>query len=267
MNSDIRLSCARLILISISACYLLSGCFSTGRAFSGPTNYRNSFNGWTVRVISPQEIERLGERDMDISPSVARRILAKLNARDFDYIEKDIKEGRPIRVPNDFTAFKSWTPMPGYIPEVRNLPQFILIVKDIPFIGWYENGRLVDDTYICVGKKDDLTRAGVYSVKDKDADHISRSYKNAYGEPSPMPFALRIYEAVWIHAGDIEGGYCSHGCVNLPIAPATRLFDWATPGVPVVIVESLDQVPVVIAQNRSNCTLFASACARPIARS
>jgi len=36
----------------------------------------------------------------------------------------------------------------------------ILIVKDIPFLGWYEQGRLVGDTHICIGKKSNWTRAG-----------------------------------------------------------------------------------------------------------
>ncbi len=259
MNLNEKLFCSTIILMLITVACLSFGCSSTGRASSGPAIRPD---GWTFRTISPREIERLGKRDMDISPSIARRLLARLNARDFDYIEEDIKAGRPIKVPNDFTAFKTWTPMPGYIPEFRNFPQYILIVKDIPFIGWYEYGRLAGDSYICVGKSDELTSVGVYSVKEKDKEHISRSYKNAYGEPSPMPFALRIYEAVWIHAGDITGGYCSHGCVNLPLAPATRLFDWAAPGAPVIIVDSLDQVPVLIAQKSSNCTPFTSACLR-----
>lgn len=262
-----KLSWQRFIIQILVATLFAFGLFSLDAAGSDPKSNRNDATGWTVRVFTPQELERLGDRDMDLSPSIASRLLARLNTRDFDYIDEDIQNGRPIKVPNDFTALKTWTPMPRYIPEVANLPEFILIVKDIPFIGWYEYGRLEGDTYICVGKKDDLTKVGIYAVQEKDRDHISRSYPNAYGEPAPMPFALRIYETVWIHAGDIIGGCCSHGCVNLPISPAVRLFDWAALDTPVMIVESLDQVPAVMAQNRSNCILFASACARPGARS
>lgn len=217
-------------------------------------------NGWTVRVITEQELNRLADRDWELSPSFSRRILARLNARDFDYIAEDMKNKRPIRVPNDFSRFKNWSPLPRYIADVAVLPKFILIVKDIPFIGWYEKGRLVGDTYICVGRQDGWTREGIYAVKEKDRDHVSRSYPNAYGDPAPMPWALRIYEHVWIHAGDITGGYCSHGCVNLPMFPAMHLFDWAVPGTPVVIVNSLEDTPAVLARNRGNCVLFAFAC-------
>jgi len=143
---------------------------------------------------------------------------------------------------------------------VGDLPRFILIVKDLPHLGWYERGRLVGDTYVCVGKVDDTTREGLYTVKEKDLHHVSRSYPNAFGEPAPMPWALRIYGTVWIHAGDIMSGHCSHGCINLPIFPAMKLFDWATPGTPVLIVDSLGSASSVLAQNRSSCTLHASAC-------
>jgi len=225
-------------------------------------NNRNSKPNvtWTKRVITEKELEGLSRKDMDLSPSASLRILAKLNARDFDYIAQDIRDGNPIKVPNDFTAFKTWTPLPKYIPDVADLPQFILIVKGLPYIGWYERGKLVGDTYICVGKVEGTTREGLYTVKEKDLNHVSRSYPNAYGEPAPMPWALRVYETVWIHAGDIVGGYCSHGCINLPIFSAMKLFAWATPGTPVLIVDSLGAVPSVLAQNRSNCTLHVSVC-------
>ena len=75
------------------------------------TGNQKSNATWTRRVISQQELERVSQRDMDLSPSVSLRILAKLNARDFDYIAQDIRDGKPIKVPNDFTAFKTWTPL------------------------------------------------------------------------------------------------------------------------------------------------------------
>ncbi|MHC1724888.1 MAG: L,D-transpeptidase [Syntrophobacteraceae bacterium] len=218
--------------------------------------------GWSYRVISQKELERLSERDADLSPSASLRLLAKLNARDFDYIAEDIRQGRPIKVPHDFSRFKTWTPLYKHIRDVADLPRFILIVKDIHYIGWYERGNLIGDTYICIGKDQSRTDAGLFKVLEKDSDHVSRSYPNAWGEPAPMPYALRIYGLVWIHAGDIVGGRCSHGCVNLPILPAMQLFHWATPGTPVIIVEALSDVPSVLAANRSSCTLRASLCRR-----
>ncbi len=249
-----------VLLIGLSFLYSVtwSG-LGAAKAADNTGNHKSNMT-WTQRVITEKEIERMSQKDMDLSPSACLRILAKLNARDFDYIAQDIRDGKPIKVPNDFTAFKSWTPLEKYIPDVADLPKFILIVKDVPYIGWYERGKLVGDTYICVGKINSATAEGLYTVEEKDLNHVSRSYPNAYGEPAPMPWALRIYGTVCIHAGDIMSGHCSHGCVNLPIFPAMKLFEWATPRTPVLIVESLGAIPSVLAQNRSNCTLRALAC-------
>lgn len=152
--------------------------------------------------------------------------------------------------------------MPKFIPQAATIPKLIVIVKDIPFLGAYAHGKLVSDTEICIGKTENLTKAGIYDVLEKDADHISRSYDNAYGEPAPMPWALRIYGTVWIHAGDITNGYCSHGCINLPLMPAKRIFGWASQGTPVAVVESLEQLKTALENNQSNCRLYASKCTK-----
>ncbi|MCU0573334.1 MAG: L,D-transpeptidase [Syntrophobacteraceae bacterium] len=216
--------------------------------------------GLRTRVITDREIQRVSAKDPDLSPSVIRHILSRINAKAAYYIEDDIRDGRPLIVPNDLRAYKKWSPLDPYIPELGEVPKFILLVKDEYFLGWYEEGRLVGDSHICVGKKDGWTRPGVYTVKEKDADHISRSYTNAYGEPAPMPWALRIYEHVWIHAGDITQGNCSRGCINLPVFVAPKLFAWAEKGTAVMIVDSLDDVEPELARNRSNCLLFARSC-------
>jgi hypothetical protein len=65
------------------------------------------------------------------------------------------------------------------------------------------------------------------------------TYPNAFGDPSFMPWALHVYDRVWIHAGDVIGPNCSHGCINVPIGHADKLFDWADVGTAVVITQSL----------------------------
>ncbi len=255
----VRIFYVLFIVLSFSYSVIWSGLGAANEA-GGNSGSQKSNMTWTQRVINEKELEAIFKRDMDLSPSASRRLLAKLNARDFDYIAQDIQDGKPIKVPNDFTAFKTWTPLAKYIADVADLPKFILIVKDLPYIGWYERGKLVGDTYICVGKVNSATAEGLYTVQEKDLNHVSRSYPNAYGEPAPMPWALRIYGTVWIHAGDIASGHCSHGCVNLPIFSAMKLFDWAATGTPVLIVESLGALPAVLAANRSNCTLHALVC-------
>jgi len=199
-------------------------------------------HGCTERVITDEELWRISEKDPDLSPVICRQILARLNLKAHYYISDDIEKRRRLKVPNDFAAYKDWTPLPRSIAGFAKEPKLILVVKDVFFLGWYERGRLIGDTQICLGVSGQPTVAGIYKVEEKDKDHISRSYTNSFGRPAWMPWAMRIYEAVWIHAGDITGANCSHGCVTLPLKTAEEVFRWAEPGTPVMIVESLADV-------------------------
>lgn len=195
--------------------------------------------GWTMRAVTHEELEGWSDRDPELTPVRCREILSRLNIKASYLITEDMDRGRTLKVPNDFRAYRDWTPMPRSVPGLSRFPKAIVITKDISFIGWYARGALVGDAFICVGKSGDETRSGSYRVLEKDPDHYSRSYPNAYGEPAWMPWALRIYERVWIHAGDITGPYCSPGCVILPMKPAEDLFRWADPGTPVLVLDSL----------------------------
>ncbi|MCE5334033.1 MAG: L,D-transpeptidase [Desulfobacteraceae bacterium] len=190
------------------------------------------------RRITEKELRLLGERDPDLHIYRCYEILSRLNKKDRDYIREDMKKKRPLIVPKDFSAYKEWSPLPARISGTGKFPKFILVVKDIPFIGWYENGKLVGDSYICIGKMRTWTKRGLYRVKDKDPSHMS-TYMNAYGDPALMPLALRVYDRVWIHAGDVVGPNCSHGCINVPLFSADKLYSWADIGAVVLITESL----------------------------
>ncbi len=190
------------------------------------------------RVITEKEVRKLQQKDPDLEFSRCIEILCRINKKDKEYIRADMKRKRPLRVPKNFSAYKDWSPLPEKITGAGKFPKFILVVKDIPFLGWYQNGKLVGDTYIGIGKMNGWTKKGLYRVKAKDPWHMS-TYPNAYGDPSVMPNALHIYERVWIHTGDVIGPNCSHGCINVPIAPAERLYGWADVGTTVLITQSL----------------------------
>jgi len=197
-------------------------------------------HGWTERVISEEELLYLERSDPSLDLITCREILSRLNTKEPFYVREDIRQGRALRVPNDFSAYKDWTPLPARLPATMRAPKFILVAKDVGFIGWYENGVLVGDSQACTGNPGQDTRAGLYRVEEKDAEHTSSSYPNDFGSPAWMPFSLHIYEAVWIHAGNVFGAHCSHGCVILPIEKAEELFKWAEPGTPVLVTKELN---------------------------
>lgn len=190
------------------------------------------------RVITEKELRTLEEKDPDLDFYRCLEILSRLNRKDKEYIRNDMKRKRAIIVPKDFSTYKNWSPLPRALTGIDKFPKFILIVKNLPFLGWYERGRLVGDTYVCIGKMNTWTKRGMYRIKEKDFHHMS-NYPNAYGEPSYMPMAMRVYDRVWIHAGDIIGPNCSHGCINVPLDYAEKLYNWTEIGTVVMIIESL----------------------------
>ncbi len=190
------------------------------------------------RAITEKELRKLVEKNPNLDFYGCIEILCRLNKKDKEYIRQDMKRKRRLIVPKNFSAYKDWSPLPGNIAGARRYSKFILVVKDINFLGWYQNGALVGNTYICTGKMKAWTKKGMYRVQGKDPSHMS-TYPNAYGEPASMPDALHIYDRVWIHTGDVIGPNCSHGCINVPIAYSEKLYDWANVGTAVLITESL----------------------------
>jgi hypothetical protein len=198
--------------------------------------------GWSERTITEDELNSLEMKDPALTSSVLHQILARLNSKAEFHIYDDIRKQKSLRVPKDFRAYRHWTPLPRQLQNPAPTPKCVLVVKDIPFIGWYENGKLVADSQVGLGMPGEDTKSGVYKIHDKAVEKYSLSYRNDLGEPAWMPWAMRIYGTVWIHAGDVSGPYCSHGCVMLPMGAAEDLFHWTDAQTTVVIVESLSSV-------------------------
>src|SRR3974390_3420759 len=85
------------------------------------------------------------------------------------------------------------------------------------------------------------TPAGVFSVLEKDKDHHSNLYDDAW-----MPNMLRItWSGIALHGGPLPGYAASHGCVRLPYGFAEKLFDKTWIGMRVIISPN-DAAPVEI---------------------
>jgi lipoprotein-anchoring transpeptidase ErfK/SrfK len=71
------------------------------------------------------------------------------------------------------------------------------------------------------GQKGRETPAGIFSVIQKEAEHYSNLYDDAY-----MPHMQRItWSGIALHGGRLPGYPASHGCIRLPVEFAARLFD------------------------------------------
>src|ERR1700738_3231470 len=83
------------------------------------------------------------------------------------------------------------------------------------------------------------TPPGVFSVVEKDKDHRSSLYDDAW-----MPHMLRItWNGLALHGGPLPGYAASHGCVRMPFGFAEKLFDKVRIGTRVIISPS-DAEPV-----------------------
>jgi len=83
------------------------------------------------------------------------------------------------------------------------------------------------------------TPAGVFAIIEKDKDHHSTLYDDAW-----MPNMQRItWNGIALHGGPLPGYAASHGCVRMPYGFAEKLFDKTRIGMRVIISPN-DAAPV-----------------------
>jgi L,D-transpeptidase-like protein len=91
------------------------------------------------------------------------------------------------------------------------------------------------------GQRGRETPAGIFSVIEKDAEHYSNLYDDAF-----MPHMQRItWSGIALHGGALPGYPASHGCIRLPFDFAERLFDETKLGLRVIVAPT-DVAPVDI---------------------
>jgi len=83
------------------------------------------------------------------------------------------------------------------------------------------------------------TPAGVFAVVEKDIDHHSSLYDDAW-----MPNMQRLtWNGIALHGGPLPGYAASHGCIRMPYGFAEKLFDKTRIGMRVIISPN-DAAPV-----------------------
>jgi hypothetical protein len=92
------------------------------------------------------------------------------------------------------------------------------------------------------GQRGRETPAGIFSIIQKEAEHYSNLYDDAY-----MPYMQRItWSGIALHGGALPGYPASHGCVRMPFDFAEQLFDATRVGLRVIVAPT-DVAPVEIA--------------------
>ena len=121
----------------------------------------------------------------------------------------------------------------------------------------YAGKELVLTAPISTGREGHDTIPGRYRVVEKDVSHRSSVYgayvaggyvvqrdvdvrkdlrpPGARFVGAPMPYFLRIYGGVGMHAGYLPGYPASHGCIRMPAGAARRFYQAARVGTPVIV--------------------------------
>ena len=113
---------------------------------------------------------------------------------------------------------------------------------------------------VSTGIKGRETPAGVFSVVEKDKDHHSNLYDDAW-----MPNMERItWSGIALHGGPLPGYAASHGCIRMPYDFAENLFGKTQIGMRVIIAPN-DAEPVAFSDPKlfvPNADALAAAPAR-----
>jgi hypothetical protein len=128
----------------------------------------------------------------------------------------------------------------GDTPNVGPMLMVVSLAEQRAYV--YRNGVLIGITTVSTGRKGHETPTGVFTILQKDRDHVSSIY-----DAAPMPYMERLtWGGVALHAGGLPGYPESHGCVHLPSEFARRLFAISETGMTVVIAAGAD-VPSAVA--------------------
>ena len=106
----------------------------------------------------------------------------------------------------------------------------------------YDSSGWILRAPVSSGQSGRETPAGIFSVIQKEAEHYSNLYDDAF-----MPHMQRItWSGIALHGGVLPGYAASHGCVRMPYDFAERLFDETRLGMRVIVAPT-EVAPVEIA--------------------
>jgi hypothetical protein len=137
------------------------------------------------------------------------------------------KPARPAR-PTEATA-----------PRAAGEPIMAIVSIKSQQVTFYDADGWILRAPVSTGIKGRETPAGVFAVVEKNKDHHSSLYDDAW-----MPNMLRItWNGIALHGGPLPGYAASHGCIRMPYGFAEKLFGKVPMGMRVIIAPG-DAEPV-----------------------
>ncbi len=135
--------------------------------------------------------------------------------------------------PGEYTWQPERSPS-GAVVVIVSLPEQLMHV--------YRGGIEIGTSTCSTGKPGHRTPTGVFTILEKEREHVSSIYKGAQ-----MPNMERLtWTGIAIHAGNLPGFPASHGCVRLPLRFSALLYEVTHVGSVVIIADERTQPTNVV---------------------
>src|SRR6202007_439026 len=130
-------------------------------------------------------------------------------------------------------------PSEATAPRAAGEPIMAIVSIKSQQVTFYDADGWILRAPVSTGVKGRETPAGVFAVVEKQVDHHSSMYDDAW-----MPHMQRItWNGVALHGGPLPGYAGSHSCIRMPYGFAEKLFDKTRIGMRVIISPN-DAAPV-----------------------
>src|SRR5437016_4563823 len=130
-------------------------------------------------------------------------------------------------------------PTEAVAPREAGEPIMAIVSIKSQQVTFYDADGWILRAPVSTGTTGRETPAGIFAVIEKDKDHHSTMYDDAW-----MPNMQRItWNGIALHGGPLPGYAASHGCVRMPFGFAEKLFDKTWIGMRVIIAPN-DVAPV-----------------------
>jgi hypothetical protein len=131
------------------------------------------------------------------------------------------------------------SPIEATAPRSAGEPIMAIVSIKSQQVTFYDADGWILRAPVSTGTTGRETPAGIFAVIEKDKDHHSSMYDDAW-----MPNMQRItWNGIALHGGPLPGYAASHGCVRMPFGFAEKLFNTTRIGMR-VIISPTDAAPV-----------------------
>src|ERR1700685_1069683 len=136
-------------------------------------------------------------------------------------------------------AARPAAPTEAEAPREAGEPIMAIVSIKSQRVTFYDADGWILRAPVSTGTTGRETPAGIFALVEKDKDHHSTMYDDAW-----MPNMQRItWNGIALHGGPLPGYAASHGCVRMPFGFAEKLFNKTRIGMRVIISPN-DAAPV-----------------------